>query len=600
MNSKPSAIPAPERLIPAAHRTFGPLSFALLAVGLGVVAGFGAFLLLMLIALVHNLIFLGRLSVHYDTSQHTPVGPWGSAVVLGPVVGALAVVFLVKNFAPEAKGHGVPEVMDAIYYGKSVIRPVVGAIKSVASAISIGSGGSVGREGPIVQIGAAFASWLGGFAGVSRWQRATLVAAGGGAGIAATFNTPIGGVLFAVEVLMHEVSVRTLVPVALSTATATYVGQRLFGNEPAFHVPPIHALTSAAVLPAYVVLGGLMAFVAVAFIRTLYATEDLFERTIPRHDYLRHAAGMLGIGVLIEVVMKLRGHYYVEGVGYATIADILEGNLTSVGFLLALCVLKLAMTSVTLGSGGSGGIFSPCLFMGATLGGAFGLALRALFPGIPFHPAAFALAGMAGLVASTTGAALTAIVMTFEMTLDYSVVLPMTLTVAVAHGLRRMLLPQNIYTMKLARRGHYMPEALQANAHLMHHIAEMKMSTAATVAPDVPSDSLTDRTAAAPAYLVLVDGPAIVGVVEREAVASHAAAPPSHDPLALLARHDFVVVSGDTTFFALIGKMNEAHSRLAVVLAAKAHEGGAPSVSGVVTRADVAEALVEGMDIFAD
>jgi CIC family chloride channel protein len=187
--------------------------------------------------------------------------------VLAPVLGALLVVLLVKNFAPEAKGHGVPEVMDAIYYGKSVIRPVVAVVKSIASSISIGSGGSVGREGPIVQIAAAFASWLGGFARVSRWQRATLVAAGGGAGIAATFNTPIGGVLFAVEVLLHEVSVRTLVPVALSTATATYVGQRLFGNAPAFVVPTVHASESVAVLPAYVVLGGMMAVVAVVFIR---------------------------------------------------------------------------------------------------------------------------------------------------------------------------------------------------------------------------------------------------------------------------------------------------------------------------------------------
>ena len=157
--------------------------------------------------------------------------------MLAPVVGAIVVVFLVKNFAPEAKGHGVPEVMDAIYYGKGVIRPVVAAVKSLASAISIGSGGSVGREGPIIQIGAAFASWLGRVARVSRWQRATLVAAGGGAGIAATFNTPIGGVLFAVEVLMHEVSVRTLVPVALATATATYVGRTSSATRPAFVGP---------------------------------------------------------------------------------------------------------------------------------------------------------------------------------------------------------------------------------------------------------------------------------------------------------------------------------------------------------------------------
>ncbi len=340
-------------------------------------------------------------------------------MVLAPVVGAFTVVFLVKNFAPEAKGHGVPEVMDAIYYGKSVIRPIVAVVKSVASAISIGSGGSVGREGPIVQISAAFASWLGGRVRVSRWQRATLVAAGGGAGIAATFNTPIGGVLFAVEVLMHEVSVRTLVPVALATATATSLGRHLFGNAPAFSVPPVRASTSVAVLPAYVVLGALMAVVAVVFIRLLYGAEDLFERVVPRRDYLRHAAGMLVVGLVIAVTMRVGGHYYVEGVGYATIVDVLSGGLTSVWVLVVLGALKLLTTSLTLGSGGSGGVFSPSLFMGAALGGAFGFVLRAVFPGIPFDPAAFALAGMAGLVAGATGAALTAIVKTFEMTLDY-------------------------------------------------------------------------------------------------------------------------------------------------------------------------------------
>jgi chloride channel protein, CIC family len=339
------------RLVGDVHAGLGPLSLALLAVLLGIGAGLGAFVFRSLIALVHNLCFLGRLSIHYDTSVHTAPAPLGYAIVLAPVVGALVVVFLVSNFAPEAKGHGVPEVMDAIYYGKGIIRPVVAAIKSVASAISIGTGGSVGREGHIVQISAAFASWLGVTARVSRWQRATLIAAGGGAGIAATFNTPIGGVLFAVEILLHEVSVRTLVPVALSTATATYIGQRLFGNAPAFVVPAVHPSTTIAVLPAYVLLGGLMALVSVVFIRALYGTEDWFERRIPRHDYLRHVVGMLGVGVIMVILMTVSGHYYVGGVGYATIVDVLTGGLTSIVWLLLLGALKLATTSLTLGSG---------------------------------------------------------------------------------------------------------------------------------------------------------------------------------------------------------------------------------------------------------
>jgi len=588
----------PQRLVADSHRGFGPFSFALLAVVLGVASGLGAFVFRVLIALIHNLFFFGHLSTHYDTSQHAPPSPWGPAIVLVPMLGAILVVFLVKNFAPEAKGHGVPEVMDAIYYGKSVIRPVVAVVKSIASSISIGSGGSVGREGPIVQIAAAFASWLGGFARVSRWQRATLVAAGGGAGIAATFNTPIGGVLFAVEVLLHEVSVRTLVPVALSTATATYVGQRLFGNAPAFVVPTVHASESVAVLPAYVVLGGVMAVIAVVLIRALYGMEDLFDRAIPRNAYARHVVGMLGVGITIAVLMWRTGHYYVEGVGYATIVDILTGGLTGAWFLVLLAVLKLLTTTLTLGSGGSGGVFSPSLFMGATLGGAFGLLLRHVFPDIPFDPAALALAGMAGLIAGATGAALTAIVMIFEMTLDYSVVLPMTLTVAVAHGVRRALLAQNIYTMKLVRRGHYMPEALQANAILVHHVEDLAMA-AATVLPAVATvkDAASADLPTTSEYFVLAEGERVVGVVRRDTVRLETLDPASL--LADIARRDFAVVAADMTLFELMPAMKRSRAEIAVVLAPGA-TGAGIAVVGVVTKAHVAEALAEGMEIFGD
>jgi CIC family chloride channel protein len=586
----------------AERPSLGPFSLAFLTVVLGVGAGLGAFVFRTLIALVHNLCFLGRLSIHYDTSLHTPPSPWGHAIVLAPVLGAVIVVFLVNHFAPEAKGHGVPEVIDAIYYGKGVIRPVVAIVKSLASAISIGSGGSVGREGPIVQISAAFASWLGDRARASRWQRATLIAAGGGAGIAATFNTPLGGVLFAVEVLMLEVSARTLVPVALSTATATYVGRRLFGDAPAFVIPVVRPSVSIAVLPAHLLLGGLMALVAVAFIRALYGAEDLFDRTIPLPDYARHVLGMLGLGLTIDVLMTLTGHYYVEGVGYATIVDVLTGGITSAAWLVCLGALKLTATSLTLGSGGSGGIFSPCLFVGATLGGAFGLLLRALFPGMGFDPAALALAGMAGLVAGATGAALTAIVMIFEMTLDYSVVLPMALTVAVSHGARRLLMSQTIYTMKLERRGHYIPEALQANAQLVHHVGDMAIETAVAIpAAATTTEVKSAARASAPAYFVLREAQEVVGVVSRDwLAASPAAARSDTEPLADLARRDFVVASSSTTIFELVASMQRAKAEFAVILATGSDRSTADDVRGVITKAQLAEALAEGMAVFSD
>ncbi len=577
----------------------------MLSVLLGVVAGVGAYAFRLLIGLFHNLLLLGRASFDYDANVHTVAGVWGPLVVLAPVVAALVVVYMVEHFAPEARGHGVPEVMDAIYYKKGVIRPVVAVVKSLASALSIGSGGSVGREGPIIQIGSAVGSWAGRVAGVSRWQLITLVAAGGGAGIAATFNTPIGGVLFAVEVLLHEVSVRTLVPVALATATATFVGQFLFGNHPAFAIPLVEmtSTTHALLLPAYVALGALMAVIGVAFIKSLYGTEDRLERWF-HNPYLRHALGMFGVGVTMVGLMETTGHYYVEGVGYATILDVVHGTLTGVGFLFVLFVLKLWVTSLTLGSGASGGIFSPALVMGATLGGGCGIVVASLLPQLHIDPVAFALAGMAGLVASVTGAALTAIVMLFEMTLDYSLVLPMTVTVSVAYGLRRLLMTDSIYTMKLTRRGHVMPQALQANAHLVHHVGELVMANVEVLqASDPPERLAIFERMDSPCHAVIVDGDEVVGAVSREWAVSHAEQVRAAGTLAELASPELVVASSDTTLFDLLARMQRAHVQVAVVRVVAPEEPqckGGCGVRGVVTLAHIAEAIAEGMEMFAD
>ncbi|MFI4875927.1 MAG: chloride channel protein, partial [Blastopirellula sp. JB062] len=206
-----------------------------LAIAVGTIGGLGAWLFRLLIGVLHNAFFLGELNFVYDANAHTESNPWGPGVILVPVIGAVCVAWLVKTFAPEAKGHGVPEVIDAIHYKQGIIRPIVAVIKSLASAICIGSGGSVGREGPIIQIGSAFGSTLGQAVGVPARQQITLVAAGAAAGIAATFNAPLGGVVFAIELLLVSINVRTLLPVALATVTATYLGRALLGVYPAFH-----------------------------------------------------------------------------------------------------------------------------------------------------------------------------------------------------------------------------------------------------------------------------------------------------------------------------------------------------------------------------
>ncbi|MGN6665407.1 MAG: chloride channel protein, partial [Trinickia sp.] len=230
--------PIPAR--PAEDESPEPLPLAwllILALAVGCITGLGAVAFRDLIGFVHNLLFLGQISFSYDASRFTPASPWGVLVIFVPVVGGLLVTWIVENFAPEAKGHGVPEVMDAIYYKGGIIRPVVALVKSIASAFAIGSGAAVGREGPIIQIGSALGSTFGQFIRMSTGQRITLVAAGAGAGIAATFNTPIGGVLFATELMMPEISVDTFMPVVLATGTATFIGRLFFGAEAAFLVP---------------------------------------------------------------------------------------------------------------------------------------------------------------------------------------------------------------------------------------------------------------------------------------------------------------------------------------------------------------------------
>ena len=348
-----------------------------------------------------------------------------------PVLGGMIVTFLVANFAPEARGHGVPEVMDAIYYREGVIRPIVAAVKSLASAISIATGAAVGREGPIIQIGASLGSTLGQIVQLAPWQRITLVAAGAGAGIAATFNTPIGGVMFALELMMPELSARTFLPVALATGVATFIGRVFLGLQPAFDVPVNLLLDHPPSLPAlllYAVLGSLMGLAATAFIRGLGLAEDIFDRI--RNPYLRHGIGMLIIGVLIYTLLRTTGHYYVEGVGYATIQAILAGSLAVPALLALLYVAKLCATSISLGSGASGGIFSPSLFMGATLGGAFGAIITAIYPIQEVSIATCAIIGMAAMVGGGTGAAMTAVTMIFEMTRDYDLVMPIIVAVA--------------------------------------------------------------------------------------------------------------------------------------------------------------------------
>ncbi len=450
------------------------------ALAVGVIAGVGAWAFRMLIGFFHNLLFLGELNFHYDANLHTPPNPWGAGVIFVPVIGALLVAWMVKNFAPEAKGHGVPEVMDAVYYNQGNIRPVVAIVKSVASALCIGSGGSVGREGPIIQIGSAFGSTLGQITKLPVNQRVTLIAAGAGAGIAATFNAPLGGLVFAIELLLVSINVRTLLPVGLATVTSSYIGRVLLGAEPAFDFPAIQIqnfeLATPGFLALFIPFGMLMGLVAYVFVRGIYWAEDLFD-AMPGNAYTRHLSGMFVVGIMIYCVSlwSPTHYYYIQGVGYATIMDLLHGDASLFKlegfeltlFLLLLFILKLAATFLTLGSGGSGGVFSPSLFLGAITGSLFWQFAEAVSPEwlaseLQGHQVAFVISGMAAGVGASTGAILTGAIMLIEMTADAGVTLPIILTCVIANVVRKSLSPGSVYTLKLIRRGHIVPEGLQA------------------------------------------------------------------------------------------------------------------------------------------
>lgn len=458
-----SASLAPPGARSAVERWRSALSLTALAVVVGAVAGVGAWAFRLMIAVVHDLMFEGRLDVSYDANVHTTPSPWGVAVVLVPVVGAIGVVAVVERFAPEARGHGVPEVLDAVYYHGGRIRPPVAVVKSIASALSIGSGGSVGREGPIAQIGAAFGSAVGQWRRLEADRIRVLVAAGAAAGIAATFDAPLGGVLFAVELLMITVTPSTVWLVSVSVVTAVAVSQRLLGLALAFPVLTLQRVAPISTgwrdVVVLVPLGVVTGLVSTGVITTLRLAEREFPRRLP-NPYVRHVVGMATVGGAMYLTLRMHGHYAIEGVGYATIIDVLDGVAAHPWVLLLLGLGKWFSTVTTLGSGASGGVFSPALFMGAALGGAAGHLAVAL--GLGVDPAVVALGGMAGMVAGTTGALLTAIAMLGEMTGDFGAVVALLIVAGSASAVRSMLLPTTIYTEKLIGRRHWVPQGMQA------------------------------------------------------------------------------------------------------------------------------------------
>jgi CIC family chloride channel protein len=410
---------------------------ALLAVCVGAICGFSAFVFISTMNALYNVFFS---NYHGATGWFSWNNLW---VILIPALGGLAIGPVVYYLAPETKGHGVPEVMLAVAKSGGRIRFRVGLTKAIASVICIGTGGSAGREGPIVQIGSSIGSAFGQWFRVPPGLLRMLVACGAAAGISATFNAPIAGVLFSLEVILREFAGRAFSIVVLSSVTASVVSRTLLGEAAFFHAPT-YRLDNPWELLFYVCLGAIAALVGRLFVVSLYRFEDFFDKVrVP--GFLKPAVGGLLLGLV--------GYYLpqVFATGHATIEAAMSASLP-MKLLLVLVLAKILATSLTLGSGGSGGVFAPSLFMGAALGGGWGLLLNRFFPSIAVHPGAYALVGMSAVFAGATLAPITAVIVIFEMTHDYGIILPLMSAVVVSSLVAYSLSPDSIYTVKLKRR----------------------------------------------------------------------------------------------------------------------------------------------------
>jgi CIC family chloride channel protein len=412
-----------------------------LAVIVGILTGLGS------VGFIYVLEFVAEFARGPVSSLLSVFGP--AQLVLLPVIGGLLVGPIVYRFAREAKGHGVPEVMMSLASHGGHIRKRVVTIKVIASSLTIGFGGVAGREGPMVQIGSAIGSIVGRWTHLTTNNVRTLVTCGAAGGIAATFNAPIGAAMFAMEVLMGRVHTDFLL-VLLTSLSSCMVARYFLGNFPAF-MSPVYDLVSPAELPLYFLMGVLIGIAAIGYVKLLYRAEDLFGAwKFP--DYLKPAVGGLLVGLILRYFPE------VYGSGLPAVESALWVRFPW-ELLLALFVAELWANCATLGSGGSGGVFAPSLYMGAMLGGAFGTFIHGMFPEWTAGSGAYAMVGMAAFFAATAKAPTTSILILFEMTNDYRIMLPLMAATVGSVYVSHLLFPFSIYTLKLHRRGISFPPA---------------------------------------------------------------------------------------------------------------------------------------------
>jgi chloride channel protein, CIC family len=483
---------------------------SLLAALIGVLAGFIAYILYDLIGLITNLAYYHEWSFHFRSPENTHLGPW---IIVTPVIGGLIVGFMAKFGSEKIKGHGIPEAMEAVLTSRSRIEAKVAILKPLSAAIAIGTGGPFGAEGPIIQTGGAFGSLVGQLISTTAAERKVLLACGAGAGMAATFNTPIAGVILAIELLLFEFRSRSFIPLVIACTLATSVRTILLGQHSMFSMGNVN-FDVVHGLPFYLLLGLLSGAAAIGFTKLLYWVEDQFER-LPINDLWHPAIGALGLGLIGFFVPR------VLGVGYDTISDILNNNL-ALKLLILIALFKALALVISLGSGTSGGLLAPMFMSSAAMGGAFALIVNMIFPSAHLSPGAYALVAMAAVFGSASRATFAFIVFAFEITRDYNAILPLMLGCVIADMIAIRYLPSSIMTEKLARRGLKVPEEYEAGVLKMVRVGEVMRKDVNPIPQEVTVAELAERMGRGePAYnltqglpIVSSDGK-LVGVVTQ-------------------------------------------------------------------------------------
>ncbi len=469
---------------PLEHAKFRLVLISFLAAGVGLLAGLIAFLLYKLIGLFTNIFFYGRIDSAFLSARHNHLGLW---VIPIPVIGGLIVGIMAKYGSSKIKGHGIPEAMEAVLVNRSRIQPRVAILKPISAAIAIGTGGPFGAEGPIIQTGGAFGSLVGQLVHTTAAERKVLLACGAAAGMSATFNTPIAGVILAIELLLFEFKARSFIPLVIASTLATAVHMQLLGAGPMFQVAEMDFGIPHA-LPFYLLLGGVCGLAAVGFTRLLYWTEDLFEK-LPVDELWWPAIGALGLGIIGYFVPR------VLGVGYDTIGDILNASL-GLKLLLLVMIAKSAALVISLGSGTSGGLLAPMFMSGAAMGGAFAMLFNSIVPSAHLSPGAFALVAMGAVFGAASRATFSFIIFAFEITRDYNAVLPLMLVSVIADGIAMLLMPRaSIMTEKLARRGLRIHQDYEADVLHSVSVSQSMDPEFPTIGADLRVRDLAERIA---------------------------------------------------------------------------------------------------------